>query len=58
MKKLETELEYEEALEEVELLFDAELNTPDGDRLELLAKLIDIYEQEHYQIKELELIGA
>ena len=55
---LETELEYEQALEEVDLLFDAELNTPDGDRLEHLAMLIDIYQEQSYQIKELELIGA
>ena len=58
MKMLETELEYEQALEEVDLLFDAELNTPDGDRLEHLAMLIDIYQEQSYQIKELELIGA
>jgi HTH-type transcriptional regulator/antitoxin HigA len=39
---------YEAALEEVERLWGAKLGTPDGDRLDELATLIDAYEAEHY----------
>lgn len=58
MKKLETQMQYESALQEMKELFDAEMDTPNGDRLELLITLVKEYEEEHYQIKEFELIGA
>ena len=58
MGRLQTESEYETALQEMDELFDAEMNTPKGDRLELLEKLVKQYQEENYQIKELELFGA
>lgn len=51
IKVIKTEAEYEEALEEMEKLFDAKLNTPSGERLELLGILVEQYEEQHYKIE-------
>src|SRR6266567_3375408 len=39
---------YEAALTEIERLWGAKADTPEGDRLDVLATLIDAYETEHY----------
>ncbi|MBU6207804.1 MAG: helix-turn-helix domain-containing protein [Alphaproteobacteria bacterium] len=48
MKPIRTEADYEAALKEVEALWGAPTDTPDGDRLDVLATLIDVYEDKHY----------
>jgi len=48
MKPIRTEADYEAALREVEALWGAAIDTPDGDRLDVLATLIDVYEDKHY----------
>jgi len=48
LKPIRTEADYEEALTEVERLWGAKSGTPDGDRLDVLATLIDVYETKHY----------
>jgi HTH-type transcriptional regulator/antitoxin HigA len=50
VKPIRSEADYEEALAEVERLWGAKLGTPRGDRLDVLATLIDVYESEHYPI--------
>jgi len=45
-----SEADYEAVLAEVERLWGAKSGTPDGDRLDVLATLIDAYEAEHYPI--------
>ncbi len=45
---IRTELDYEKALAEVERLWGARAGTTDGDRLDIIATLIDVYEAEHY----------
>jgi len=40
--------DYEAALKEVERLWGAKLGTPEGDRLDVLATLIDVYETTHF----------
>ena len=47
IKPIRTEKDYEAALSEVERLWGAKLGTPEGDRLDVLATLIDSYEQVH-----------
>src|SRR5712691_2511898 len=42
--------EYEAALAEIDRLFDAAPNTPEGDRLDVLATLVEAYEEQHYSI--------
>ncbi len=50
VKPIRSEADYEAALEEVERLWGAELGTLQGDRLNILATLIDAYEGEHHPI--------
>ena len=48
LKPIRNEREYEQALAEVEKLWGAKGGTPKGDRLDILATLIEAYEIEHY----------
>lgn len=48
LKPIRTEKDYEQALAEVEELWGARSGTPKGDRLDVLATLIEAYEAEHY----------
>ena len=49
-KIIETEEEYEQALQRVDEIFDAKSNSPEGHELTLLLVLIEKYEDEHYAI--------
>ena len=48
VKPIRSQRDYEAALEEVERLWGAKVGTRGGDRLDVLATLIDAYEAEHY----------
>jgi HTH-type transcriptional regulator/antitoxin HigA len=48
LKPIRTEEDYDAALSEVERLWGAKLGTAEGDRLDLLATLIDSYEQAQF----------
>ncbi|TAK47138.1 MAG: transcriptional regulator [Xanthobacteraceae bacterium] len=48
LKPIKTKADYKNALAEVEHLWGAKGGTPEGDRLDVLATLIDAYETEHY----------
>ena len=48
VKPIRTERDYEAALKEVERLWGAKAGTPDGDRIDVLATLIDAYEAAHF----------
>ena len=50
IKPIKTEKDYEEALSQIERLWDAKPNTPRGDKLEVLATLVEAYEQKKYQM--------
>ena len=50
IRPIKTEADYQAALEEIERLFDAAPNTPEGDRLEVLTTLVEAYEEKHYSI--------
>jgi HTH-type transcriptional regulator/antitoxin HigA len=50
VKPIRSKADYEAALAEVERLWGAKSGTPRGDRLDVLATLIDSYESEHYPI--------
>jgi HTH-type transcriptional regulator/antitoxin HigA len=50
IKPVKTEADYEAALAEIDRLFNAEPGTPEGDRLEVLATLVEAYEDEHYAL--------
>lgn len=48
LKPIRSKSDYREALAEVERLWGAKSGTPAGDRLDILATLIEAYEEEHY----------
>src|SRR5262249_41238188 len=48
IKPIRTKRDYEAALKEVERLRGTKANILEGDRLDVLATLIDAYEAEHY----------
>jgi len=48
VKPIRTKRDHERALAEVATLWGAKSGTPAGDRLDILATLIDAYETEHY----------
>ena len=51
IRPIRTQTDYQEALREIELLFDAAENTPSGDRLEILSTLVEAYEKTHFPIE-------
>jgi HTH-type transcriptional regulator/antitoxin HigA len=50
VKPIRTDADYETAMAEVERLWGSKLGTPEGDRLDVLATLIDAYESRHHPI--------
>ena len=48
VRPIRTKRDYEAALREVERLWGAKTGSRDGDRLNVLATLIDAYEADHY----------
>jgi|AGTN01.1.fsa_nt_gi Predicted transcription regulator containing HTH domain len=48
LKPIRSEADYDQALAEVERLWGARNGTPEGDRLDVLATLIDAYEALHH----------
>ena len=58
IRPIKTERDYRRALKEIEVLWDARPNTPKGDRLDVLATLVEAYEQKHYKIEAPDPIEA
>jgi HTH-type transcriptional regulator/antitoxin HigA len=50
LKPIRNKKDYEAALKQVERLWGARLGTEEGDRLDVLATLIDAYEAAHYPV--------
>lgn len=51
IKPIRTEQDYRRALAEVERLMDAEDGTPEADRLDVMATLVEAYEDERWPIE-------
>ena len=51
IKLIKTKKDYKAALALADKLFDSVPNTPDGDKLELIVALIEIYEKEQFPIE-------
>lgn len=50
IKPIHSEEDYQEALNQLESIFHAELGTEEGDQAEILSILIEKYEDQHYPI--------
>lgn len=58
IQPIKTEQDCEAALRTVGELWDAEENTPDGDRLDILITLVDAYEAVHHPIYPSDPVAA
>jgi HTH-type transcriptional regulator / antitoxin HigA len=58
IKPIKTETDHQAALKEIEGLFAAAPDTPEGDRLEVLVTLVESYEEKHYSIPKPDPIEA
>lgn len=58
IKPIKTEKDYEKALERLELIFDADPNSKEGDEAEILSLLIENFENKHYPIDSPDPIEA
>lgn len=50
IRPIKTEEDYQATLAEVERLFEAVPDTPEGDRLDVLTTLLEAYERTHYAL--------
>lgn len=50
LKPIKTAKDYKEAMKRVEALWDAKIDTPEGDELDILTTLICAYEDTHFPI--------
>jgi len=58
IKPIRTEKDYQNALKRIDNLMDSKLGTPEGDELEILAILVERYEEEEYLIDAPDPISA
>lgn len=58
LKPIKNEKDYRDGLERLNVIFDAAINTKEGDEAEILSMLIENYENEHYPIEAPDPIEA
>ena len=58
IKVIKTEEEYRQALKRLEVIFDAPVDSPEGDEADLLGILIEKYEDEYFPIEAPDPIEA
>ncbi|GHB27968.1 helix-turn-helix domain-containing protein [Mongoliitalea lutea] len=58
LKPIKNEIDYRNALERLEVIFDAPVDTKEGDEAEILSLMIENYENEHYPIDSPDPIEA
>ncbi|MCA6575799.1 MAG: type II toxin-antitoxin system HigA family antitoxin [Pseudanabaena sp.] len=51
IRPIRTQTDYEQVLQEIEILFDAVPNTPQHDRLDILSTLVEVYEKKRFPIE-------
>ncbi len=50
IKPIKTDADYRSTLKEIETLMAAELDSPEGEKLDVLATLVEAYESKHYPL--------
>lgn len=58
VKPIKSDKDYRNALERLEVIFDAPIDTKEGDEAEIISLLIENYENEHYPIEAPDPIEA
>lgn len=51
IKPVKTDADYRRALKEIEALITAAPDTPEGEKLDILATLVEAYERKHYPME-------
>lgn len=52
IRPIQTDADHTEALREIERLWGAASGTPDGDKLDVLATLVERYEEQHFPMPD------
>ena len=58
LKLIKSDQDYREALERLEVIFDAAIDTKEGDEAEILSLMIESFENKHYPIETPDPIEA
>ena len=58
IKPIRNDLDLQDALKRLDVVFQAEAGTPDSDEMEILVALIEAYEQKYYPINAADPIEA
>lgn len=58
IKPINTQADYRKTLKEIEKLMDAKMDTPEGDRLDVLTTLVEAWEEKHCPIEAPDPISA
>ena len=58
IRPIRNDSDHESALKRIQALMSAQNGTPEGDELEVLATLVDVYEQEHFAIEAPDAVEA
>lgn len=58
LRPIKNETDYRNALDRLEVIFDAPIDTKEGDEAEILSLMIENYENEHYPIEAPDPIEA
>lgn len=58
IRPIKTKRDYEKALRRLEVLMSAKPGTDEGDELDVLATLVDVYEQNHFPVNAADPVEA
>lgn len=58
IRPIRTKQDHERALRRIETLMDAEVGTEEGDELEVLATLVEAYEEKHFPVDTADPVDA
>ncbi|MCY4155540.1 MAG: helix-turn-helix domain-containing protein [Gammaproteobacteria bacterium] len=58
VKPIRTDTDYQAALREIETLMTARLDSPEGEKLDVLTTLVEAYERKHYPLEMPDAIAA
>ena len=58
IKPIKTKADHRRALKEIETLMSARANSPEGERLDVLATLVEAYEKKHFHFESPDPIEA
>ncbi|MDZ7659445.1 transcriptional regulator [Fodinibius sp.] len=58
IRPIKSEVDYDAALARIDMLMDAEMDTPEGDELDVLVTLVEAYEAKHHTIESPDPVEA